>query len=489
MEENITTNLDDSTNIELITAPEKIKEISEKIFPIIKTKDEVKILTEFYKDDYKNIDLTLCIDDTFNNNTILISLVYYNLTNVIITILSTLSHTYKSKDNFIPYLNQKNIKGYNALLYAAFRGNLEIFEKLIKLGADLDIINSSGLNVLHLAVQGNHPNLIVYLIEKCGFNINSKDNNGRTALHWGISMNSKQAVDYLVYYNIDINIKDNNGVTALDIAYDKGNVYFIKKFNEDFSVFINKDINEEIKDENDIENNNMDNNNEENIQSRKNKFYNKFWGIKSKNMAAFPFILIIFALEGTNQMIILKGYSNLYMSFIFFILFFLLLFFYYVTSKSNPGEVKIEYVNSLLLLAEKGENLKNICPWCINTLNENTYHCFLCNKCFENQKFHDVFLNNCIGEKNFSLYLNFLSYLIIISTFKLFISFLSIFLLTGENYEKAIKLVICQIVMTIGFISFGFYKIIKIKNKRKNSSKSTSDKNMNIQMVNLEGGE
>ena len=111
-----------------------------------------------------------------------------------------MSHTYKSKDNFIPYLNQKNIKGYNALLYAAFRGNLEIFEKLIKLGADLDKINSSGLNVLHLAVQGNHPNLIVYLIEKCGFNINSKDNNGRTALHWGISMNSKQAVDYLVYY-------------------------------------------------------------------------------------------------------------------------------------------------------------------------------------------------------------------------------------------------------------------------------------------------
>ena len=485
MEENITTNLDDSTNIELITAPEKIKEISEKIFPIIKTKDEVKILTEFYKDDYKNIDLTLCIDDTFNNNTILISLVYYNLTNVIITILSTLSHTYKSKDNFIPYLNQKNIKGYNALLYAAFRGNLEIFEKLIKLGADLDIINSSGLNVLHLAVQGNHPNLIVYLIEKCGFNINSKDNNGRTALHWGISMNSKQAVDYLVYYNIDINIKDNNGVTALDIAYDKGNVYFIKKFNEDFSVFINKDINEEIKDENDIENNNMDNNNEENIQSRKNNFYNKFWGIKSKNMAAFPFILIIFALEGTNQMIILKGYSNLYMSFIFFILFFLLLFFYYITSKSNPGEVQIEYVNSLLLLIEKGEDLKNICPWCINTINENTYHCFLCNKCFEYQEFHDVILNNCIGEKNFLLYLNFLHYLIIVSSFKLFISFLAIFWLEGDNYLNIIKLVFVRIIITLGLICFGIFKINQIKNNQK----KPTNKNINIQMTEMKNDE
>jgi hypothetical protein len=163
-----------------------------------------------------------------------------------------------------------------------------------------------------------------------------------------------------VYYNIDINIKDNDGITALDIANDKGNLYFINKFNDDYNIFINKDNNEENKDENDIENNIIK-------TSRNNSLYNKFWGLKSKNMAAFPFILLIFALEGTNQLIILKGYNNVYMSFVLFILFFLLLFFYYVTSKSNPGEVQIEYVNSLLLLAEKGENLKNICPWCINT--------------------------------------------------------------------------------------------------------------------------
>ena len=229
----------------------------------------------------------------------------------------------------------------------------------------------------------------------------------------------------------------------------------------------------------------MDNNNEENIQSRKNKFYNKFWGIKSKNMAAFPFILIIFALEGTNQMIILKGYSNLYMSFIFFILFFLLLFFYYITSKSNPGEVQIEYVNSLLLLIEKGEDLKNICPWCINTINENTYHCFLCNKCFEYQEFHDVILNNCIGEKNFLLYLNFLNYLIIVSSFKLFISFLAIFWLEGDNYLNVIKLVFVQIVITLGIICFGFCKIQQIKNNRK----KPTNKNINIQMTEIKSEE
>ena len=222
--------IDDSNNNDLINDPETISKISEIIFPIIKTKEELKILSEFYKQDYKDIDLTLCIDTSLNNNTILISLVYYNLTNVILNILSSFSKIYKSSKNFISYINQKNSKGYNALLYSAFRGNLEIFKKLMELGANINETNSSGLNVLHLAVQGNHPNIIVYLMEKCRFDINSKDINGSNALHWGINMNSRQTVDYLVYYNIDIDAKDKDGETALGIAHNKANQYFIKKF-------------------------------------------------------------------------------------------------------------------------------------------------------------------------------------------------------------------------------------------------------------------
>ena len=232
--------LDDSPNEEFIKAPEIISKISENIFQVIKTKDESKILSEFYKQDYKKVDLTLCIDSSFNNNTILISLVYYNLTNVILNVLSAFSHTYKTSKDFLAYLNKKNSKGYNAILYSAFRGNLEIFKKLMELGAEINVCNSTGLNALHLAVQGNHPNIIVYLIEKCGFDINTKDINGNNALHWGITMNCRQAVDYLDYYNIDINAKDKDGETPLGIAYNKANQYFIKKFNEDFYNFINK---------------------------------------------------------------------------------------------------------------------------------------------------------------------------------------------------------------------------------------------------------
>ena len=487
----------------MIKDSETISKISEIIFPLLKTKDEINILSEFYKQDYKNIDLTLCIDSTFNNNTILISLVYYDLSTVILNVLSSFSKKYKSSQNFIAYINQKNSKGYNALLYSAFRGNLGIFKKLMELGADINATNFSGLNALHLASQGNHPNIIVYLIEKCGFDINSKDINGSSALHWGVNMNSRQSVDYLVYYNIDIHAKDKDGETALDIAHDKANQYFIKKFNEDFSSFMNKDS-EENKEDKD---NDLDNNiNDENKKNNFNFFSNKFWGsrpINSLNMAAFPFIIILFALEGTNQMLIIRGYANLYMSLVFFILFFLLLFFYYITSKSDPGEIQEKYVDSLLILAEQQKDLKKICPWCINNINENTHHCFLCNKCFEYQEFHDIFLNNCVGRKNFGLYLNFLYYLTIVFSFKFFLSFLIIFFVKGEKYTKLIKLIIPQLILVSGFIIF---VISKIKEKTKNkkvflnfinnfntlnhngrvNNESNNLQEINIQMTNLE---
>ena len=106
--------------------------------------------------------------------------------------------------------------------------------------ADLTITNSSCLNALHLASQGNFPNIIVYLVEKYGIDINSKDDKGNTALHWAVYMNSKQFLDFLIYYNIDANLKDNDGETALEIAIEKGNQYLIKRFNEDFSILINK---------------------------------------------------------------------------------------------------------------------------------------------------------------------------------------------------------------------------------------------------------
>ena len=505
--------------VELIKDPEEIEKISEKIFPILQQKDEAIILSEFYKKEYKKVDLTLCINHSNNNNTILTTLVNFNLTNASINFISLLNELKKSSLEISNYINQKNSKGYNALLYAAFRGNLEIFSKLVKSGADISITNSSGLNALHLASQGNFPNIIVYLVEKYGIDINSKDNKGNSALHWAVYMNSKQVVDYLIYYNIDTNLKDNDGETALEIAIDKGNQYLIKRFNEDFSILINKKLEDNKYNQDNENDNEIDNNNNQNIElnantlnkNRKNnlnEFINKFWGTNSKNMAAFPFLLAIFTIEGINQIIIIRGYNNLFMSLVFFILFFLLLFFYYITSKSDPGEITNKFI-SLTMLAEQGEDLKNICPWCINTINENTHHCFLCNKCVNYQEFHDVYLNNCIGKNNFNLYMNFLYYLAIDFIFKFIISFWGLFWLKGDRFKKVLKLMIPQILAVGACLCFIILKI-RAKIKKYNSSFSlgnlfmkdlkenlndsstttiNSKKNIDLQLTSLENSE
>ena len=459
-------NLDEE--VELVKDPETIEKISEEIFEVLKTKDETNILSELYKKEYKNVDLSLCINSSQNNNTILTTLANYNLTRATINFISLLTHLKKSSSDFSNYINQKNTRGYNALLYAAFRGNLEIINKLMEVGADHTMTNSSGLNALHLAAQGNYPDMIVILVEKYNLDINSKDNKGNTALHWAVYKNSRQAVDYLIYYNIDTNLKDNDGETALGIAISKGNNYLVRRFNEDYIALINKNSEESNNNQdNDIENE-IENNNNQNIElnnsnkALKNNFnelINKFWGTNSKNMAAFPFLLIIFSLEGLNQIIILKGYNNSFMSLVFFVLFFLLLFFYYATSKSDPGEASNKYINSLSLLAEQGEDLKSICPWCINSINENTHHCFWCNKCINYQEFHDVYLNNCIGRNNFNLYMNFLFYLTINFGLKLLVSVWGILWLSGDNFRKSRKLIIPQIICTSAFLVFCVKKI------------------------------
>ena len=443
---------------ELIKNPETIEKISKKIFPVLQTKDETNIISEFYKKEYSNIDLTLCVNTSHNNNTILTTLVNYNLTRATNNFISIIKSFKKPSEQNLAYINQKNNKGYNALLYSAFRGNLEIFNKLMENGADISTTNSSGLNALHLAAQGNFPNIIIFLIEKYEFDINSRDNKGNSALHWAVFSNSRETVDYLIYYNIDISLKDNDDDTALQIAMRKKNQYLVKRLREDYGSFFNKK-GKEVK----IKQN--ENEFSKNQNQRRDLFKNKLFTTKTTNLSvAFPFLLILFILEGFNQIIILWGYNNYFMSFVFFMLFSMLLFFYFASSYSEPGEIATKCINSLPILAEQGEDMKNVCPWCINYMTEKTNHCFLCKKCIKYQEFHDNYINNCIGKNNFSLYMSLLYFLAINLSFKLIISIWGLFWIKGSNFKKVIGFLIPQILALLPCI---FFSIVKIRVKTK----------------------
>ena len=122
-------------------------------------------------------------------------------------------------DKFKLWINFKSTQGYSALHYASYRGNIEIIKLLIENGADVDVTNLLGINVLHMASQGNEPNSIVYFVEKHKLKLNKKDDSGSTPLHWACYSGSEDVLNFiLAYKDNDLNIQDKEGYTPLHLS-------------------------------------------------------------------------------------------------------------------------------------------------------------------------------------------------------------------------------------------------------------------------------
>ena len=386
-----------------------MKNIGDSIFSFIENKNDYNlIINEIKILDTKKIDLTKLFEEK-TKNSLLVSSIYYNLTEVskfLIDFFRNKFNELNSLTQFLDYLNLRNIKGYDALLYSAYRGNYEIFQKLMDNGANLNSNNINGLNVLHLSVQGNRLNIITLLMEKYVFDINKQDNQGNTALHWAVYFNNQQCIDYLLHYNININITDNNSCTAMDIAIKRENEDLIEKIKNTF--IINFGIS----------------GNKSDIR----KYFTNIEIIKilGRMYLFYIFVIILILSELYNQKLISIVLENSKIS-LFFIMFFIIqIFLYYLLIKGDSDKEENNSKESLLSLLNKGNDMNNVCPWCAKIMSNKSFHCAYCKKCVEFQEFHNSLLNTCIGKNNFKLYLCYLTILTIIFILKSFIGIICI---------------------------------------------------------------
>jgi hypothetical protein len=98
---------------------------------------------------------------------------------------------------------------------------------------------------------------------------------------------------------------------------------------------------------------------------------------------------------------------------IYFFLFIITMCLYFILLKKDPGinHCKEEESN-ILSLVEHKVNIKNHCPVCL-VKNVNNKHCHFCNKCIEEFDHHCFWINNCIGKNNMTLFLLFITVILI----------------------------------------------------------------------------
>jgi len=120
------------------------------------------------------------------------------------------------------------------LCYAAERGNMELVQKLVRGGADVNQRHQDGKPTLSCAASGGHWQVVTYVLGIKGIGINMRDRKGRTALHEACrstAFTADRVVRRLLAEpEININAKDYKGKTALCHAVEAGDTGIVELF-------------------------------------------------------------------------------------------------------------------------------------------------------------------------------------------------------------------------------------------------------------------
>ncbi|KAL8754169.1 MAG: hypothetical protein Q9199_004528 [Rusavskia elegans] len=105
------------------------------------------------------------------------------------------------------------------LIDAASHGALYFVNKLLDCGADVDSKYQDGRTALHRACTMGRLAVVKRLLER-GIDVNIRTDSGQIALHRAAQNGDEELVKALITYNSDINVQDNNGSTPLIYAID-----------------------------------------------------------------------------------------------------------------------------------------------------------------------------------------------------------------------------------------------------------------------------
>ncbi|CVK98105.1 uncharacterized protein FMAN_12205 [Fusarium mangiferae] len=108
--------------------------------------------------------------------------------------------------------------GWTPLHFACSKGHTEVIDELLSHDADPTLADSSGENLLHIAIVYGHVAAFDIIIEKCPELVGKTDMEGTTPLHLAIMCSNELMVTACLQKGAATNIKDNGGWTPLMMA-------------------------------------------------------------------------------------------------------------------------------------------------------------------------------------------------------------------------------------------------------------------------------
>jgi len=113
---------------------------------------------------------------------------------------------------------QPNPVSQSALMHrSAMRGETEVVEMLIKLGADVNILDEDGKTPLHDACLKGQVNTARLLLDR-GAKIDARDKEGASPLHDAALGGNVKIIEFLLERKADADARDAKGLTPLDYA-------------------------------------------------------------------------------------------------------------------------------------------------------------------------------------------------------------------------------------------------------------------------------
>ena len=127
-------------------------------------------------------------------------------------------------------IEMKNCDGCSPLHYACESGALDVVKKLVRAGAGVCVTDNNGRTCLTLAVYSNcgHTETVRYLVGLPEVDVNHRDGDNNTALHWAVEQNHTDIAQLLIDAGADIEMKNCDGCSPLHCACDSGALDVVK---------------------------------------------------------------------------------------------------------------------------------------------------------------------------------------------------------------------------------------------------------------------